>query len=714
LSREDELFQRGLILTDEVAIDPILDFNLYRNAIVNIVKNSLPRFTIGIFGEWGSGKTTLVNSVDKVLQTDGNLIRVRFEAWRYKQEQFPLVSLLKSIAYALPAEKQFEVLKQKLVTSSINFLKNTPEILTSIISKYASEEDEISQEMFDSFKKELNSKIQLIAELDKDSVYFDGFEEIKNEIKNLRLVNPAFRIIVFVDDLDKCSPKKIHEILEIIRIFQDVEGFIYILGISDDMIIKLGEIDNSEKNNGEHYIKKLIQVHIALPKWSNQDIVKLVRDFIKKGMIHNKFKDVVDKNIESISLAVENNPREIKRFLNNFIVACEIFSGKKSFEARELIFSGKKSFEARELLVIQAIHLRWKKFYNILVKSDQSFFKDLDKYLKMDKETRIKSLELYEGRKDEDDLKVWKVLRDFRTDSDLWNFLGQNSDTIKNIRDWNMYRNAIDVAVEPTTLYRKTINYEAVKLLQSGKISEFNDKRTIEFKILSLSESDLRDADLRDADLRDADLRDADLRDADLRDADLRDADLMGANLSMSDLDSADLMGANLSGADLMGANLSGARLVGTNLSGADLTNARLWGANLDRTRLWAANLRDAHLVGAKLLGTNLGGARLGGANLGGARLAGVDLSGADLNHTELTNSIIINPNYESLTINSSTQFNNATIDDPQFIDYISQYTRNVPQKIKDKKKLKRELAKKGVSEENTEELLTNSKLPEE
>jgi uncharacterized protein YjbI with pentapeptide repeats len=332
----------------------------------------------------------------------------------------------------------------------------------------------------------------------------------------------------------------------------------------------------------------------------------------------------------------------------------------------------------------------------------------------MDKETRFKNLELYEGKKDDDDMKVWKVLHDFKTDSDLWNFLGQNSDTLRNIRDWNMYRNAIDVTVEPTTLYRKTINYEAVKLLQSGRISEFNNKRTNEFKMLSLSGADLRDADLRDADLRDADLRDADLRDADLRDADLRDADLMGANLSTSDLDSADLMGANLSGADLMGANLSGARLVGTNLSGADLTNVRLWGANLARTRLWGANLRDAHLVGAKLHGTNLGGARLAGANLGGARLAGVDLSGADLNHTELTNSIIINPDYELLTINSSTVFNNATIDDPQFIDYISQYTRNVPQKIKDKKKLKRELAKKGVSEENIEELLTNSKIPEE
>ncbi|MDW0138246.1 MAG: pentapeptide repeat-containing protein [Nitrososphaeraceae archaeon] len=690
MSTEDELFQRGLILTDDIASDPILDFNLYSNAIVNIVRNSHPKFTIGIFGDCGAGKTTLINSVDKALQTDKDLIRIKLEAWRYKREQFPLVSLLKSIAFALPAEKQFEELKQKLETSAINFLKKTPDILTSIISKYASEEDEISHEMFESFKKELNSKIQLIAELDRDTVYFDGFEEIKKEIKNLRLNNPAFRIIVFVDDLDKCSPKKALEILELIRVIHDIEGFVYIIGISHDMIIKLSNIENNEtSNDGEHYIKKLIQIPITLPKWSNQDIVNLVKDLVKKGMIHDKFKEVVDKNIELISVAMDNNPREIKRFLNNFFVAHEIFSGKKNFEAKELIFSGKKNFEAKELLLIQAIHLRWNKFYNILVKSDDSFFKGLDKYLKMDDETRLKSLDLYEGKKDEGDMRVWKVLRDFKTDSDLWNFLAQNSDTLRNVRDWNIYRRAIEMAVEPTNILKKTINYEAVKLLQSGKINEFNDKRAIEFKILSM-------------------------READLRDADLRDADLMGANLSGSDLDGADLMGANLSGADLMGANLSGARLVGTNLGGADLVGARLWGANLVSTRLWGANLRDAHLVGAKLVGANLGGARLVGANLGGARLVGVDLGGADLKHTELTNSIIINPNYESLTVNSSTEFNNATIDDSQFIDYITQYTRNVPQKIKDKKKLRRELAKKGVSEDNIEDLLTISKLPEE
>ena len=692
LSREGELVQSGLILTDDTVIDPILDFNLYSNAIVNIIKNSHPKFSIGVFGDWGTGKTTLINSVDKALQTDRDLVKIRLEASRYKREMFPLASLLKSIAYTLPADKEFENLKQKLETSAINFLKRTPDILTSIISKYASEEDEISHEMINTFKKELNSKIQLIAELDRDSIYFDGFREINKEIKNLREDNPAFRIVIFVDDLDKCSPGKAFEILEMIRVFHDIEGFIYVIGLSHDMIVKLSKVGNSESSiDGERYIKKLIQVPITLPKWSNQDIIRLVKDLIKKGMIHDKFKDVVDKNIELISVAIDNNPREIKRFLNNFFVACEIFSGKKNFEAKEL-------------LVVQAVHLRWNKFYNILVKSDESFFRGLDKYLKMDDETRLKSLVLYEEKKDEFDTKVWKVLRDFKSDSDLWDFLVKNSNTLRNVRDWSIYSRAIEVAIEPTGIHGKTVNYEAVKLLQSGKINEFNDKRAIEFKILSIREADLRDADLRDADLRDADLRDADLRDADLRDADLRDADLMGANLSGADLD----------GADLMGANLSGARLVGTNLGGADLVGARLWGANLISTRLWGANLRDAHLVGAKLMGANLGGARLVGANLGGARLVGVDLGGADLKHTELTNSIIINPHYESLTVNSSTEFNNAIIDDSQFIDYITQYTRNVPQKIKDKKKLRRELAKKGVSEENIEDLLSISKLPEE
>lgn len=113
---ENELAQqRGLIITDDIAIDPILDFNLYTNAIVNIVKNSHPKFTVGLFGDWGTGKTTLMNSVYNILKEDNSSVLVRFETWRYeREEQFALIPLLKTIAFALPDEEKFRGLKQKL------------------------------------------------------------------------------------------------------------------------------------------------------------------------------------------------------------------------------------------------------------------------------------------------------------------------------------------------------------------------------------------------------------------------------------------------------------------------------------------------------------------------------------------------------------------------------------------------------------------------
>ena len=102
-----DLYQKGLIITDDIAIDPILDFNLYRNAIANIIQNSYPKFTIGIFGDWGTGKTTLMNSIDKALQNDNNIITVQFETWRYeREEQFILIPLLKTIAFSLPEERE--------------------------------------------------------------------------------------------------------------------------------------------------------------------------------------------------------------------------------------------------------------------------------------------------------------------------------------------------------------------------------------------------------------------------------------------------------------------------------------------------------------------------------------------------------------------------------------------------------------------------------
>lgn len=182
--KEDE-DQRGLIITDDIAIHPILDFNLYTNAIVEIIKNSYPKFTIGIFGDWGTGKTTLMNSIHKTLQNDNSTHPIRFETWRYEQEdQFALIPLLKTIAFALPDEEQFQSLKQKLKRGAFNLTKKAPDIVSSIVSRYVGEDvGKFTSEAIDSFRQGFNSKLELLAEVDRDTLYFDGFEAISTEIK---------------------------------------------------------------------------------------------------------------------------------------------------------------------------------------------------------------------------------------------------------------------------------------------------------------------------------------------------------------------------------------------------------------------------------------------------------------------------------------------------------------------------------------------------
>lgn len=131
---------------------------------------------------------------------------------------------------------------------------------------------------------------------------------------------------------------------------------------------------------------------------------------------------------------------------------------------------------------------------------------------------------------------------------------------------------------------------EAIRLLQSGGVDEWNRQRDPNDWLPNLAEAQLADswlargnfagAGFRDADFSRAQLGCADLREADLREATLFEAQLFGTNLSWSDLRGADLRRcaldlANLNGAKVAGADFSGARVQATSFGAIDLSEAR-------------------------------------------------------------------------------------------------------------------------------------------
>jgi len=87
------------ILLDAPPAEPKLSFPRTAAALAQVVQDSSPRFSVGIFGEWGSGKTTLMHAIRRALLP--TIATVGFNAWRFEREPQLLVPLLDTVRTAL-------------------------------------------------------------------------------------------------------------------------------------------------------------------------------------------------------------------------------------------------------------------------------------------------------------------------------------------------------------------------------------------------------------------------------------------------------------------------------------------------------------------------------------------------------------------------------------------------------------------------------------
>src|SRR5215471_10617497 len=88
------------ILLDLPTTQPALGFREIGAALAHLVSYSEPHFAIGIFGGWGSGKTTLMAAIKAALPSN-TLVIVDFNAWRFEREPQLLLPLLDTIRAAL-------------------------------------------------------------------------------------------------------------------------------------------------------------------------------------------------------------------------------------------------------------------------------------------------------------------------------------------------------------------------------------------------------------------------------------------------------------------------------------------------------------------------------------------------------------------------------------------------------------------------------------
>jgi KAP family P-loop domain len=112
---------------------------------------------------------------------------------------------------------------------------------------------------------------------------------------------------------------------------------------------------------GSDYLKKIIQLPIHITLWKPDDIFDYIKSLLT-DYDDDELVTIFRGNVQLIVEALEPNPREVKRFLNLFIL---------SYQIEKLRHQISKSPE--HLLAIQAIRFRWEWFYDaILADSDLS------------------------------------------------------------------------------------------------------------------------------------------------------------------------------------------------------------------------------------------------------------------------------------------------------------------------------------------------------
>ena len=331
------------IVLDEPSTRPGFGFDRYADALRQIIEGSRPCFVVGIFGGWGSGKTTLMRAVQACLNKERTL-PVYFNAWRYEREQHLVIPLLDCVREALIrwGEENPSFSSQTRKAAAI-----VGKVLRSLVSGFSIEVG-LPGALGTTFNanESLSTARDLNAEEAESKVprsfYHASFVALKEAFAEFSGLDFSRRIVVFIDDLDRCLPERVIEMLESIKLFLGIEGFVFVVGLDRgvaewcvDMRYRKelvygaqGEEAPAYQIKGRDYVKKIFQIPFVLRPVP----VKQLDEFLERIYDEADLPDDERHELRStlaphLRVAMADagiNPREVKRYINAFILAIKI------------------------------------------------------------------------------------------------------------------------------------------------------------------------------------------------------------------------------------------------------------------------------------------------------------------------------------------------------------------------------------------------------
>lgn len=271
------------IVNDQPTDTDALDFTPYVETLADIIQTGNTPLTIGVFGTWGSGKTSLMKMVKKNLP--GDFTVAWFDAWKYDKEETLWRAFLLNVLFAAEQKsgetEELTTLKTMLyrglefektggVTIDLAKLgakvaEGAIQIGLSFIPPLATLAD-MAKELQKSGTGNVAGGFETAIQRERTKIYVEqvrSLEQFQNKFSKLvkSYIAPK-RLVIFVDDLDRCLPEKAIEVLEAIKLFLDVENCVFVLGLDQEVIargIEMKYRDFGEKQDKDNEQKFTIE-----------------------------------------------------------------------------------------------------------------------------------------------------------------------------------------------------------------------------------------------------------------------------------------------------------------------------------------------------------------------------------------------------------------------------------------------------------------------
>lgn len=274
----------------ETEID-YLDFSY----IVEIMKDTindeklLPS-CIGLYGDWGSGKSSLMHMCKRQLeQQDDGTVCLLFNGWLYESYDDAKTAIIASILDGIKENR-------KLSDTALLILKG----LYDSVDKFKAIKGGIKfgidmavtgglGAITNLTIKEVVKKVQKVGEdVDEESMFQAikdklDYKEVREDIRDFRkkfaeLITQAGikKLVIFVDELDRCNPATILDTLEAMRLFLFNGNVSFVLGADERHVTyairsKFDDIEGINMDIGKEYQEKLIQYPIRIPSMNKDE-----------------------------------------------------------------------------------------------------------------------------------------------------------------------------------------------------------------------------------------------------------------------------------------------------------------------------------------------------------------------------------------------------------------------------------------------------------